>query len=383
MSIASESNYQSITESWFYKYKLYHIPFWCIYHYLWLVVAFGNPLKAAADIFYSPGGVKYIFYVVFAALGVYFNLYFLIPRYLEKRRFNIYFILVALTILATALCIVFGYYFSSFTTGKTLKELYGDGSNCFYYFLGYALPSAFASMTMAMTIKLTKNWLRTERRQQRLEKDKLEAELQLLKQQFNPHFLFNSINSIFFLIHKNPNMASDSLAKFSDLLRHQLYECNDHKISLAKEVGYLMNFIALEKLRQGNRLSVDVEIPSAYLDHQAIAPFILMTFVENAFKHVSKDRATSNWIRISIELHGLDLNLKVTNSKSPHGYNESGPHKGIGLNNVRRRLDLVYPGNHRLNIVDGSDQFEISLDITLSAHVEEIPVDSVLQTSVV
>jgi len=247
--------------------------------------------------------------------------------------------------------------------------------------LGYALPSAFASMTLAMTIKFTKNRLHTERRQQRLEKDKLEAELKLLKQQFNPHFLFNSINSIFFLIHKNPGKASDSLAKFSDMLRHQLYECNDPRISLSKEVSYLMNFIALEKLRQGNRLKVDVEVPGVYLDHLAIAPFILMTFVENAFKHVSNDRAAGNWIRICIELQGLQLNLKVANSKSTHADNGSGSDKGIGLNNVRRRLDLVYPANHQLNIVENSDQFEVCLDLALSEQVEEIPSEYELQTS--
>lgn len=112
---------------------------------------------------------------------------------------------------------------------------YGSFYNC----LGEAIPSTIASITLAMSIKLTKNWLQTERRKQLLEKEKLETELKFLKHQFNPHFLFNSINSIFFLIHKNPDMASASLAKFSELLRHQLYEYNDQQIPLHKEISYL------------------------------------------------------------------------------------------------------------------------------------------------
>lgn len=358
-------SYQAITRSWFYRFKLYHIPFWCIYHYVWLTVAFGNPLKAANNIFDSPYGIKYSFYVIFEALAVYFNLYFLMPRLLEKRKFTLYFISLSLTVLATALLIVFGYYFSSFATGKSLKALYGEGGNCFYYFMGYALPSAFASMTLAMTIKLTNNWLQTERTQQLLEKDKLETELKLLKQQFNPHFLFNSINSIFFLIHKNPNKASDSLAKFSDLLRHQLYECNDPQISLSKEIGYLTNFVELEKLRQGSSLKVEVETPGAFLDHLGIAPFILMTFVENAFKHVSQN-STGSWIRIRIASNGLYLNLQVANSKSAQDNETSTAHKGIGLNNVKRRLDLVYPGKYILDLADNHDEFEVRLGITLT-----------------
>lgn len=146
-----------LRQHWFFKYKLHHIPFWCLYHFVWLSVALGNPFKAATHIALLPYGLKYTFYVVFEALAVYFNLYYLIPKYLESRRHTAYFAYLSLTILSTALLIVSGYYFSSLATGRTLSELYGNGSNCFYYFFGYALPSAFASMTLAMTIKSLKS----------------------------------------------------------------------------------------------------------------------------------------------------------------------------------------------------------------------------------
>ena len=358
--------YQTLVNSKFYRWKLYHIPFWCVYHYLWISVAFANPIKAANNIFDTPYSVKYGFYVVFEALGVYFNLYFLIPRFLEKRKFGIYFTLLSVTILATALCIVAGYYVGSFITGRTLADLYGDGANCFYYFMGYALPSAFASMTLAMTIKLAKNWLQTERIQQQLEKDKLESELKLLKQQFNPHFLFNSINSIFFLIHKNPDMASASLAKFSDLLRHQLYECNDQLIPLSKELSYLTNYIELEKLRQGSRVQVETEIPDSFTGHLAVAPFILMTFVENAFKHVSRDAEGEHWISIKVLVTNMTLYLAVTNSVVAPRSRDTRSSGGIGLNNVKRRLDLVYGNHHCLNIAHEADKFDVKLELRLN-----------------
>ena len=147
---------KKVEQNWFFSYKLHHIPFWCLYHYVWLSVAFGNPYKAAASITFLPYGLKYAFYVLFEAFAVYFNLYFLIPKFLETRRYAAYFTYLSLTVVAAALLIVSGYYLSSVATGRSLGELYGENSNCFYYFMGYALPSAFASMTLAMTIKLLK-----------------------------------------------------------------------------------------------------------------------------------------------------------------------------------------------------------------------------------
>jgi len=349
-------------QHWFFRYKFYHIPFWCLYHYLWLTVAFGNPYKAAANIVFLPYSLKYLFYVVFEALAVYFNLYVLIPGYLAKKRYSAYFSALALTVLITALLIVAGYYASSALTGKTLSELYGSGSNCFYYFLGYALPSAVASMSLAMTIKFLKNRMQEERRQEQLEKEKLETELKFLKHQFNPHFLFNSINSIFILIRKNPDLASSALAKFSDLLRHQLYDCNDLQISLSKEIGYLKNFIDLEKLRQSHTLQVTFYVDDFYADHLGIAPFILMTFVENAFKHVSRDTDAAGSIDIHISLNQHLLDMTVSNTTGEGVNNDVG---GIGLKNVQRRLDLVYPGQYLLTIKRTNARYSVSLQLAL------------------
>jgi two-component system LytT family sensor kinase len=362
--------------NWLVRYKLYHIPFWLVYHYLWWATTLGNPAKAASSIFFTPFAIKYLFYVVFQALAVYFNLYFLIPRYLEKNRLPEYISYLILTTLFAAACIVPGYFVSARLTGKTVLELYGWSSVDLYsLYTGNPLSSTAASMTLAMSIKLAKSWLQTKRRQQQLEKEKLETELNFLKYQFNPHFLFNTINSIFFLIHKNPDMASASLAKFSELLRHQLYECNDRQILLSKEITNLENSIELEKLRQNDNVEVSCQTDQLPYEDLGIAPFILMTFVENAFKHVSKEGDRPNWIRIRLRLEGRQLDFSVSNSVSQGPVTEVVHYGGIGLKNVQRRLDLIYPGQYELDIQANNSRFEVRLRLQLSELL--VPLSSV------
>ncbi|WDF80455.1 histidine kinase [Mucilaginibacter sp. KACC 22773] len=354
-------------QNWLIRYKLYHLPFWFLYNYLWWVFSQGDPIGVARSIFFSPYTVKFSFYLVFQALAAYFNLYFLMPRYMEKGKFAQYITYELLTIIVAAMLIVPGYFLSAILSGKTMDDLYGSGPhNFFTLFLANPLPSIVASSTLAMSIKLTKTWAQTQKRQQMLEKEKLETELKFLKYQFNPHFLFNSINSIFFLIHKNPNMASASLAKFSELLRHQLYECNDQQIPLQKEIAYLENFIELEKLRHDTEVQADIALTTPFAGSLGIAPFILMTFVENAFKHVSAHVNGSNWISIKLELEGQRLSLFVSNSTAPGEANQAIKYGGIGLANVKRRLDLMYPGIYELDIDSQPDTFTVKLRLTLA-----------------
>ena len=360
-------SYYPSKQNWLLRNKLHHIPFWALYHFIWWTVALGNPVKAATAIFLTPFILKFLFYVVFQALAVYFNLYYLIPKYLEKGRFTHYLIFLTLTIIGASLLIIPGYYLSAFVSGQTMQQAYGANGDCFYGYLGTSLPSTLAAMTLAMSIKLGKNWLQTQRKQQLLEKEKLETELNFLKHQFNPHFLFNTINSIFFLIHKNPDMASASLAKFSELLRYQLYECNDKQILLSKEISYMENSIGLEKLRQNDNVEVSLQMELEDSNQWGIAPFILMTFVENAFKHVSKHADKPNWIRIHLEQDGERLDFSVSNSTSDVVTSDIVRYGGIGLKNVQRRLDLIYPGQYDLDIQHHNNNFDIRLQLRLTA----------------
>lgn len=356
---------QQPTQNWFFRYKLHHLPFWFAYHYLWWMVTLGNPVKVFHIIVLLPFALKYSFYVIFQALAVYFNLYVLIPGYLEKSRFVAYISFLLLTIFCATGWLVGGYYFSAYASSRTIADLFGPTAS-FNTFLSNALPSTVASVTLGMSIKLTKNWIQTQQRQQLLEKEKLETELTFLKNQFNPHFLFNTINSIFFLIHKNPDMASASLAKFSELLRYQLYECNDQQIPLSREIAYVENFIELEKLRQNDNVTVTFDSELLFTDHLGIAPFILMTFVENAFKHVSRHKDRPNQITIKLELDGQQVDFVVANSTSPGAASEVVSYGGIGLKNVQRRLDLLYPGHYKLDIQNDLNWFEVKLSVQLA-----------------
>lgn len=354
-------------KSWLIRYKLYHLPFWFAYHCMWWTITIGSISGVANNILYSAYSIKFLFYVIFQAAGVYFNLYYLIPKFLEKGKYVQYIIYVLLTIIIAAAFIDLGYYTSSWLSGRSFEELYGrDPKNFMYFFQINSLPSTVASMTLGMSVKLTKNWLQSKQREKLMEKEKLETELNYLRSQFNPHFLFNTINSIFFLIHKNPDKASASLAKFSELLRYQLYECNDKQIPLGNEISYMENFIELEKLRQNDYIKVEFNNNQQHNKHVFIAPFILMTFVENAFKHVSKDAGQPNWIKIDLHLEENRLDFLISNSIASYEINDVVKFGGIGLKNVQRRLDLIYPDQYELFIDNNGKTFDVKLKLILS-----------------
>ncbi|MEM9922093.1 MAG: histidine kinase, partial [Bacteroidota bacterium] len=321
------------------------------------------------NIFSSDYSVKFGFYVLIQAVAVYFNLYYLLPRYLEKGRFGLYIFSFLLTTLVATAAIVSGYFVGAYLSDLTFEELYKIAPADYFDLVKFnALPSTLAAMTLGLSIKLAKNWLQMRQRQQLLEKEKLETELKFLRAQFNPHFLFNTINSIFVLIHKNPDMASESLAKFSGLLRYQLYECNEQQIPLQQEITYLENFIELEKLRQDYIFDLQLDIDRNSIGSLNIAPFLLIPFVENAFKHLSRHTDRPNWINIRLYCQGGHLFFNISNSSSAqHVASEQvlSP-GGIGLKNVQRRLDLIYPGNYLLQINPMEAVFKVQFRLKLA-----------------
>jgi sensor histidine kinase YesM len=348
----------------FLRYKLYHIPFWFVYGYLWWVIysrSFVDVLHGLMSVYF----IKFSFYWVWETLAVYFNLYYLIPRLLERNKVIAYIVSVVLLVAVMSLLITPGYYVTAWVQGRSMNQVWGEGATFWNLLTANPLPSATACMTLAMTIHLSRSWYQARQRQQVLEREKLETELKFLRNQFNPHFLFNTINSIFFLIHKNPGMASDSLAKFSDLLRYQLYECNDKEIPLARELAYMENFVELEKLRQNANVSVDLDVRRTPGQDRAIAPFVLITFVENAFKHVSRSTDSPNWIKIGLGQVDDQLDFVVSNSTAPGTHSEVIHYGGIGLANVRRRLDLLYPGAYDLFIHSSDCRFDVRLQLKL------------------
>ena len=351
---------------WIVKYKLYHIPFWVAYHLMWLLINSDGLAGSWQYLFGGEWPVKFIGYIIFQAAGAYFNLYVLIPRLLQKGHYGLYSGAVLLTILVCSGLITSGYYLNAYLSERSFPELFGrPPSDFFYIFSRMALPSTAASMTLAMSLKLAKNWLQTEREKLNLQKENLETELKYLKSQINPHFLFNTINSIYVLIHKNPDLATESLASFSDMLRYQLYECNDPFIPLRKELDFIEDFIKLESLRlYEDQTELSFDLPPQPEQHLQIAPFILLPFVENAFKHVSKGKMQENFIRMKLavcEQHQVHLEMKNTKGKG-----RLSGERGIGLSNIKRRLELLYPGRHELLIVEEEAIFKVKLKLELS-----------------
>ena len=340
------------------RYKLYHLLFWVGYQFFWIV------LFNSENIFTWGTVITVVLLSAAQASGAYLNIYYFVPTLLQKQRYGRY-------TLGFLLCVLI----SSLLTAASYQGMYyaingnwnvaGDWFRGTYpQFLGIMVFMALVAIAFVMIIKLTKDWLKDQRRTQQLEKEKLETELKFLRSQFNPHFLFNTINSINFLIQKDPRMATDTLAKFSDLLRYQLYECNEARIPLKKEVHYLSNFIALEKLRVNDNVAVTLDV-SEDVNEAQIAPFILMPFIENAFKHVSKGRQQNNFIRIALQQDKHQLRFDVANSREAKASREAIHYGGIGLTNVRRRLDLLYPQQHTLEVSEPDSAYSVQLTIDL------------------
>lgn len=343
-------------------YRLYHVLFWIGYQLFWLVLF-------NSENFFTWGTVTTVVILsVVQAVGAYLNIYHFIPTFLRKQRYGWYALGFLLCVLLSSVLTTFSYQAMYYAANGdwNIAEGWFRGST-YPQFVGIMVLMAFTVIVLVMIIKLTKDWIKDQRHTQQLEKEKLETELKFLRAQFNPHFLFNTINSIHFLIRKDPELASDTLAKFSDLLRYQLYECNEAHIPLKKEVHYLSNFVALEKLRNSNRLSVSLDVSE---NGAQVAPFILMPFVENAFKHASKGKQQDNFIRVLLRQSPQQLQFDVENSKEAGvaSTHEAVHYGGIGLVNVRRRLALLYPQRHTLRIDERDNTYAVHLTLDLDEN---------------
>ena len=212
------------------------------------------------------------------------------------------------------------------------------------------------------TIEMLTKRVESEKLFEQLLKEKTEAEINFLKAQINPHFLFNSINTIFFQIEKENKNARHSLLKFSEMLRYQLYDCRAPEISIEKEINYLKSYVELQKLRKEENFEISFECSDRVREFN-IAPMLLISFVENAFKHVSNFHEKENTIRIHLDKHEKVFEFRVFNTSEINAGNHHYKDGGIGLSNVKRRMELIYNGNHDLNIRKEQNSFEVNLKI--------------------
>lgn len=212
------------------------------------------------------------------------------------------------------------------------------------YYMGAVMVSCFF-LFLSTAFKFMTDWFVNEKVKSKLENEKLAAELAFLKSQINPHFLFNSLNNIYSLAYQQSAKTPEAILKLSEIMRYMLYESNDDKVELSKEIRYLENYIELQKLRFKDRACVQLHVQGEP-DGQSIMPLVLISFVENAFKHgVATD--PEHPIRICMDIRPQQLLFKVQNKISNQNKDFTG---GIGLLNVKRRLDLLYKNRYELSI---------------------------------
>jgi two-component system, LytTR family, sensor kinase len=291
------------------------------------------------------------------AAVIYTHLTILIPRLAQRHHVGIYVGSVA------GLIVLYAF-------GKNGHDVYlynhiqGVPRKSFFDNTYYNLSIGIFYLAFSVALHLSKEWYIQRKRLQQIEIEKLNTELEYLKSQINPHFVFNSINTIFFQIDKQNTTARETLSRFSEMLRYQLYECNGTDIPIEKELTYLQNYIELQRLRKDDNYIITFTSDEA-IKNFSIAPLLMIVFVENAFKHVSTHSDRNNEIAISLHKSDSVFTMKVTNTKDSHVNGKTVG--GIGLRNVKRRLDLLYNGSHTLHILDNPGMYSVELSIGLGS----------------
>ncbi|WP_295124139.1 sensor histidine kinase [uncultured Chitinophaga sp.] len=328
----------------FFSWKLHHLLFWTLFFMVWMLLRFDDYPAM------QPTVLAGLLKVLSLALAVYFTNYVLIPRLLYKKQYLLFGIAFIVLVLITGFAIIrllnvilLPYILNIRKwPNATLSAQVYDVYIPLFFMVGAAAGIKFY-IDRQKTLRLG-----------------AEQELEYLRAQMNPHSLFNSLNAIYFLIDKENKTARDTLMQFSGLLRYQLYDANTPFIDLEKELEYLRSYVDIQRLRHDTHY----EIAFTCMDDVKglrIAPLLLIPFVENVFKHLSAHTDQQNTGRINISREGDKLRLETFNTKDMEVKGKG----GIGLANAKRRLALLYPGKHQLDIIETSVDYSVTLYIHL------------------
>jgi LytS/YehU family sensor histidine kinase len=290
----------------------------------------------------------------FVMIATYTTIYVLLPFYLKKRNLLLSVFLFVVLIFAVTL--------GERISLRKVNQLPITSESLFGVTFLYLMLETNFMLAIAFAIKIVKKWKVQQEEKFAMEKLHLQSELNLLKAQLHPHFLFNTMNNLYALSLEESAKTSDGIAKISALLRSVLYDCNEVEIGLEKEIKLIENYIDLEKMRYGNRLNLQFEVAGQTSEFK-IAPMLLFTFVENCFKHGSSNDPGKPYIKIKIEANKNELWFYAANSKNGKINHSEIKNGGIGLKNVQKRLDIIYSGKYDLNISDLQNKFEVNLSI--------------------
>ena len=298
-----------------------------------------------------------------AAATVYTFNYFLIPRILLKKNWKKF---IAFAFVA----IVLFFYIELLLTLVLVVRLLYAGHSLFPEMVDVVMLffNMFFVVFIAIAIKFYKRWSEKDYREQKILKEKVEVELQMLRTQINPHFLFNTLNSIYVLAMKNSEQTANTVMKLSNILDYILYKIDALRIPVETEIQIIENYIELEKIRFTDRVDLSFSSECRSKDIQ-IPPMLIIPFIENAFKHGVAKSLERSWIKVILRENGQMMDITVSNSKDQkQTKSETG---GIGLANVRKRLEILFDENYKLDITETVKSYEVLLSIPRNQQRED------------
>lgn len=345
-------DFKNINKDVFKSKGFLHLSFWVLsFFFLLLADRHQDPMWSKV--------VNHLIDITIYIVVVYINILYLIPQFLQKKKPLLYLIcLVALAFLVTPIKTA-SYLLINQNSPEAQQYVLDHRNVIFLIYIFVCLASTL--------FKVTSDWLTHHNEKNELESQKLQSELKFLKSQINPHFFFNTLNNLYALTLKKSDLAPEIVLRLSEMMRYMLYESNEKRVSLEKEVNYVKNYLELEKLRQGNKFDIKFKLQGITTNKQ-IAPLMFIPFLENSFKHGLDNQIKSGFVNIELNLHENSVELDITNSKTPSIPTKQKGKKsgGIGLENVKRRLKLLYPQKHVLEIEDKPNTFKVFLNIQLN-----------------
>lgn len=351
---------------------LLHITFWLSYLVLQVYTGaeLSNPSYAEKSLWFRMSKILYgeLLILPIKAGMSYLVLYYFLPKFHKRLEISWLLQLIGATfIILTTYRFAIGHLVRPLVYGSIAVA---DNYSLARYIWGFL--DVFSIVGVATAIKLFLLRQAEKEQAQALKQERLLAELQFLRSQANPHFLFNTLNNIYALARKKSEQTADVVLKLSKLLRFMLYECNVERIPISTEIKVIQDYIELEKLRYNQRLNVDLHL-NIDNQEQLIAPLLLLPLVENAFKHGVSETRFDSFVKIQLDLYQEELVFVIENTKeeTKDSINDSIKKEGIGLPNIERQLILLYPQQHQLEIKNRTDNYAVQLKIKLSKNIEK------------
>lgn len=298
----------------------------------------------------------------------YFNIYYLMPRFVYTKKYATYALVVIIS-LFVMLLVKFNLTYFLISTDVMPEAAETVDSLTLNYAITTMLGELYV-VSFVTAIKITIDWLREHSMLHEMEKRQLSTELRFLRSQVSPHFFFNTLNNIYSLTLKKSEKAPEVILKLSELMRYLLYDTTKRSQSLQKEISCIQNYIDLEKMRFDNKLEVAIAL-SGNLEQKVIPPMLLMPLIENCFKHGASKNIGKTKIGLNIDVGEKFLHFKITNTNPKNQQKEALPTRagGIGLSNVRKRLELGYePEDYELQVQNLEESFEVYLKLNVLPH---------------